>query len=590
VDSISRLFTIKQVSVTEDPSLWISRSNTTLNDLFIERADYDPDTTEFYRHLNDHEQILDMLRNSFYGKTMSLNLRTVHGMKMRVADILAEILKIQKRIHTESELLVSQHTAIVQIRQEIAGFREEADSVYLLTFSKSVRQLEMRLHQAEQIVINQLHKKTLLEERINEISIQSYVLYRDLSRNLEVREAALMKRELPPLWASTPSVYSHHIGQVLQASFIQTLDSIRYYGEMALWRIIIFRGLILLLCLIPIKIFHDRQRKSKIEGSIHLTFLSAFPKTASVVMGMALAPLIFVHPPHAFMEIIMIGLTMTVTMLTLRNYPLINKPLLLTLIISFLILYIVNFFVTPTFTGRIIYTSSVLLLIPIWLIFRQLSGYQLKHPKSVKWLLGVLAIHLVTGWVLVVAGSYTLGKSFIIAGFGLLISMMILRVAVFTILDYAEIIAYFYNSRDGIIRINAGYIRRKLKPLLMLGALILMIMAYLYSLNLLELFWSGIKGFLAAERSIGGSRFRWISVAVFMISVYLAFQAATLLRRSLEPNLEKDLNQRSNIGSYLLFFRLLLICTGLIVGILASGLPMTNFTIMLGALGVGIGF
>jgi potassium-dependent mechanosensitive channel len=37
-------------------------------------------------------------------------------------------------------------------------------------------------------------------------------------------------------------------------------------------------------------------------------------------------------------------------------------------------------------------------------------------------------------------------------------------------------------------------------------------------------------------------------------------------------------------------FRLLVLCAGFVVGILASGLALTNFAIFLGAMGVGIGF
>jgi hypothetical protein len=79
------------------------------------------------------------------------------------------------------------------------------------------------------------------------------------------------------------------------------------------------------------------------------------------------------------MEIILIGLVFTVTSVTLSLYPKINKGLMILIIAPFLVLYLINFFVTSTFEGRLLYCSSILLLFPVYKMFRQLNTYGLKY-------------------------------------------------------------------------------------------------------------------------------------------------------------------------------------------------------------------
>ncbi|MCX6268939.1 MAG: mechanosensitive ion channel [Bacteroidetes bacterium] len=573
-----------------NPAVWINDCYSHLNGLYLYYTQREFDSAALFDAFREHMVSITMLKKRFYGNSQSLNIRSVYNMKMRMADILADITQRQNRIHRDNELLVEKAEEIIQIKHEIGLFREKSDSLFRVTFDDAVNNLLVRQHNGETLILNALKRSTAIENKIVDIHTEVYVFLSEISRQLKTQEKALFSRELPPVWFSPPEVYPFSILNVLSASFQQTLESVKYYGEMSMWRILIFRGMIVLLCLIPIKIFSDEQRKKKILTDASFTFIAKFPKTASVVMGMALSPLIFVHPPHAFMEFILIGLTFTVTMLTLKNYPKINKTLLILLITAFMILYLINFFVTPTFAGRLIYSASILLLFPIYLIYKQLPSYALKHEKMVKGLLLFLGVHLVSGWILVLLGYYTLGRSIILSGYSLLIISMILRIAIFTLLDYIEIMAYFFNKQVKTVKIDTKFVHRKTKPLLILSAIIFIMVAYLYNMNVFDLVKSQVENFLLTPRKIGDANFTLMSILLFFISVYLSFVVATLIRYTFEPQHDHAVKKRSNLGSYLLLLRLLVLCTGFAVGILVSGLALTNFAIFIGAMGVGIGF
>jgi small-conductance mechanosensitive channel len=109
-------------------------------------------------------------------------------------------------------------------------------------------------------------------------------------------------------------------------------------------------------------------------------------------------------------------------------------------------------------------------------------------------------------------------------------------------------------------------------------------------MNVFDLVKSGVSDFMFSPRKIGDAAFTYMSILLFFGSVYLSFIVATLIRYTFEPQHDQTVKNRSSLGSYLLLFRLLVLCAGFVVGILASGLALTNFAIFLGAMGVGIGF
>jgi small-conductance mechanosensitive channel len=97
--------------------------------------------------------------------------------------------------------------------------------------------------------------------------------------------------------------------------------------------------------------------------------------------------------------------------------------------------------------------------------------------------------------------------------------------------------------------------------------------------------------FLKEKRIIVTIEYTIESILLFILFLYLSIGIASFLRYSLEPKVEINTSgKKSNLGGFLLLFRLLIFLVGFIVALMISGIPVTSFTIFLGALGVGIGF
>jgi potassium-dependent mechanosensitive channel len=82
------------------------------------------------------------------------------------------------------------------------------------------------------------------------------------------------------------------------------------------------------------------------------------------------------------------------------------------------------------------------------------------------------------------------------------------------------------------------------------------------------------------------------STLIFLVSLVASFYIASLLKGLFyeEHRENASASDKTSVGSYVILFRLLIIGAGFIVGMIAAGIPLSNINLIIGALGVGIGF
>ncbi|MRG44441.1 mechanosensitive ion channel [Chitinophaga sp. SYP-B3965] len=568
--------------IVNTPSSWIQRDISFMNNLEL-TSEYEVDTIAMQREISRLAITLTLMERDFYTQVHSLNLRTIYDIKMEVGAITRKVRKWQQRMRRWNDELAGKTLQIEKITGEIKYFSDHGDSLLKQSYADELTYLQWRHDRAIGNVSRILKVYTAAEDSLNIFSGRAYDLYDDADEALTRREMYLLHRDLPPIWKATQADYTASFTATVKTSFLQTLENLRFYAESSLSRIVLFRILIFLLCLVPLRMF----KKKKDD---RLMFLSKYPSLSSTIMGMVLAPFIFIDAPHAFLEMIFISLTALVGYLTWKEHPYLNKKAFFILILSFLLLMLLNFFVTVTFVGRIIFSLSIFLLIPLWIFYKEIPGYPIKRKKAMRAFILVIAAHIAMGWILTITGNYTLGKALILVAFDTVILSMMFYIAIHSLLDYILILTDLFNERNENIRINADLVYAHLRPLFIFISVVLILIGYLINTNLYEILIIEFRDFFTQPRTIGDGQFTFGSVAIFLGSVFLAFYIAGILRNMVGAREDSKEHRKSNIGSYLLLGRFLLICAGFFVGVVASGVSLSNFTIILGAIGVGIGF
>ena len=98
---------------------------------------------------------------------------------------------------------------------------------------------------------------------------------------------------------------------------------------------------------------------------------------------------------------------------------------------------------------------------------------------------------------------------------------------------------------------------------------------------------------LVQEHTVGNYTFTVNSLLVFIAIIALATFLSQIISflASDKPGTIPDKNStKAKLGSWILLVRITLICSGLFLAAAAAGIPMDRITLVLGALGVGIGF
>jgi small-conductance mechanosensitive channel len=195
------------------------------------------------------------------------------------------------------------------------------------------------------------------------------------------------------------------------------------------------------------------------------------------------------------------------------------------------------------------------------------------------------------GWGLIILGYYPQGRQLFLRAIDAFVLALILSVTVFTFIDYLRILTFMINKRSKSIQIDHEIIEKKLKRIIVILAGIFFMVSYLKNLNLFDDLTNWLANLINEPRQLGDSVFTYGSILLFIGVAYGAIYIAELINLAIETeDYKKQFKKRTALGSIKLIVRFIIITVGFVIGIIASGIPITQITVLMGALGVGIGF
>ncbi|MCW3115362.1 MAG: hypothetical protein JWR18_3758, partial [Segetibacter sp.] len=99
-----------------------------------------------------------------------------------------------------------------------------------------------------------------------------------------------------------------------------------------------------------------------------------------------------------------------------------------------------------------------------------------------------------------------------------------------------------------------------------------------------------LGSFFTETRTIGSMVFSFKSVAIFICIIWLSSMISGAINFFFGNQKIKNSNRRSRLGSMMLLIRLTIWTLGFCIAVAAAGIPLDKLSLMIGALGVGIGF
>jgi potassium efflux system protein len=191
-------------------------------------------------------------------------------------------------------------------------------------------------------------------------------------------------------------------------------------------------------------------------------------------------------------------------------------------------------------------------------------------------------------------GRYNLSKSLLISGYlNVIIAILFLWTA--RLINEALFLAYNVYTRQDKKLFYLNFQRVGTKVPVMFYVLLVFGWIVLFGRNFpaFESFAKPLGEFFSRDRTIGDYTFSinnlLLFIAIMVISVVIS-KIVSFFASDHFPGAADDKQGKQGIGSWLLLVRITILSMGLFLAVAAAGIPLGKITIVLGALGVGIGF
>jgi potassium efflux system protein len=252
-----------------------------------------------------------------------------------------------------------------------------------------------------------------------------------------------------------------------------------------------------------------------------------------------------------------------------------------------------NLILLPTLSER--WGICLLALLGVVLgifIFKNGKREELRE-KLILYAIALMVLFELLAFTFNILGSYNLAKAFLVAGYvNVIIAIMFLWTV--RLINQGLQLAFNLYSKDevSLFFVNFDRVGQKaptlLYVLLVIGWLILVgrnFPAYAFVVE-------PVRDFFFDQRAIGSYTFSISSLILFffVISMSVIISKIVSFFALDKRTFSKQQDTKKGIGSWILLIRITIILLGLFLAFAAVGIPIDKIAIVLGALGVGIGF
>jgi|GEM_PF-2554929 len=534
-----------------------------------------------------------LTERDFTANKDALRLRYMKDIRAKLIQIRDQVEAWAKRITTVNAEIMDAHLSLKEIQNDSLMRMNNIDDRVWRAYRPEFDSIQRWTAKVDQAMSDRMEGYVNIENRLNSLSFLAAETLVRVNSAIREEESSYFTPQHPPIWKVNGSTYPEGLGHVFMKTLRVSLDALAFYGKHAYIRAILFRIFILCITLLPVWYFKriNKEKKGPSDTLQH-RFLHKHTAKAASTFGLVLAPFIFVNSPMIFTEVILVTLAITTSMIFLAEHPEVNKRAYLSILCTFILLKLFHLFTEVTMAGRLLTTASIVLLIPFWTLIKGIPkiGFRKKVlPWLVTWVTVAL---LILGWGLTIFGLYRLGRSLIIASLTSFFFAVVLHIGVYALVDFVMILSDLYNRRDSVSKIRIENVYDKLVRLFTIPAFLFWIWALFLNTNSVDFLSDQLESMASYTISFGDFSLRMGSALIFMTCLVIAFYIAGLLQGLFYEEHRDDAlsTDKTSVGSYVILFRLLIIGAGFIVGMIAAGIPLSNINLIIGALGVGIGF
>nr|WP_183915536.1 mechanosensitive ion channel domain-containing protein [Sphingobacterium sp. JUb56] len=551
------------------------------------------DTVALIRDLNQVSQWHNISKDGVFenkGTTQtSRNLTTTY----HILDALhAEVSIYKKRVDRYLDQLVRYRFQIDSLCND--------KSLFIL--SKDSTELNQYIHKLKVVAVEITPVTTLLKDNINTIqTIQNQVNFELLQLQTGMEEIEYdqqqisdktFQQEFLNLWEE--SNFDRPIHEVLYFSALKAKLVFFYYLK-GHWGKIILSVLLLLLVTTYLYSLRSGIRNINNKEEVKSMLLSS-PFLSGIVITLSVAQFLFPNPPFIFTAGIVLVSALMITIIFRKEISKYWLGIWVIFVVLFAFVAVDNLVLQASRPERwlMVILAMISFVTGIFILFNKERHQELRE----RWIL--IPIFLMTIMELFsilfnVLGRFNIAKILMVAG---LMNVVVAIVFLWVIRLVNEGLTYASNlykkQERRLFYINYNRVGKRAPfffyAILIVGWFVLFGRNF-YEFRLLS---EPLKSFFQEEHQLGSYTFSIYNLLIFMLimigatvlSKIVSFFASDSQWNSNDDKQEK----KFRLGSWILLIRISIISIGFFLAFAAAGIPVDQIMLVIGALGVGIGF
>ncbi|GAA3739100.1 hypothetical protein GCM10022422_23240 [Flavobacterium ginsengisoli] len=553
--------------------------------------DFAGDTRHLFGEMKRTESKLDLILASLKGANP--NVRNQQMYRIVLQEIQQELEEQNKAINAKNLDLENIKKRVIDLRKDKTLITLIKDTIRRKQFKKEFGDLRKRyvatdsLMTKNQTTLN--NKKRLTVQR--KISVSNALVA--VEGKLEKSGISIFNKEYPSLWQINDSVAKKRVKHNIGAKIIIEENVSAYYlGYKAggLITLCFFMGLLFWYISRNIKYLNTNGYAENLQ-LLNFKYLNRGVLLPILVIALNIAVVTNLYAPALFLELIQLFLLGVLIFLFKNQWSGVAMRNWLFLLGLFFALCFLDLFITIGLLQRFAFVAINVLGIRYGLVQIKTLKEELYIKGFFKWA-SIIFIGLnILSILYNLFGRVSLSNMLSITAFISLTQIVALSVLLKIILEIILLQIYTTRVKRGIEKMfDYESLSDTLKKPFIIVISYMWLIVIASNLNIWESLRGSLGKLLSHPNTIGSITFTLGSVVLFFIIIW----AAHLLQKyvayffgEIDDENEENINKRQH--SKLLITRLVVLISGYLLAVAASGMPLDKLSILLGALGVGVG-
>jgi potassium efflux system protein len=554
------------------------------------------DTTLISKGLPESDSVIVIAQRFHEGYGGQKSLKILTTTKSLLENIQKQLSGWQNDLTLYNNDLNSISAKLIVIRRDTDLFVMPEDSLLYLEYLKKIEPLKEKTAIADSMLFKQYRALGFLQNRIsnNYLSVSDLLL--ETNSQIDNFDDKILDKECSYIWNSgSDTSFSNNFTSIVKQSLDESWTHLTYYSN-ANWqsRIIIF--LIGILFYLWIRRNINRIKKQNEFPESILSKANQIPGhllSSTVVFSLMMIPFFYQSSPQVFILLLWGVQIIAMGILSRKKLNMYSGIQLLILLLLFYVIGFTNLLIEPTIGERWIqlFISIVTLALSIWLLNSKKDNHFFQTPFFNPIVIAFLIMN-VSALLFNIGGRVTLAKILNTGAVYGLVEAIKLFIFVEILID-AVYLAFEAGKKSS--RLTAYFefkgMESRLRKIFGIFAGFLWLVIFTQNVHIYDAIFGSISVIMSTEHKLGSLTFSLGSIAIFILVIWVSTLVSQMVSFVFGEHESGKIGEPSNkIGSTILLVRLGILTAGVLLAFGVSGIPLDKIAIVIGALGVGIGF